>query len=157
MIVQQAPEDEKWVNLRHQEIIFEGEKCVLLSMRDVSSTHKLSKSKQEIELLKKLSTTISEDLIDPLSLIAVSVNWLIRWQKDNSPNEEVLENLYRILVASKMSLFKCKDLLEISSGMDTMQQSNTQFSLKKVTDEITDIVELQSRGKKVRVNVSYET
>ena len=76
-----AAENEKWINLRRQDIIFEGEKCLLLSLRDVSASHKLSKSNQKIELLKKLSSTISEDLIDPLSLIVLSVKWLIRWQK----------------------------------------------------------------------------
>ena len=54
-----AAENEKWINLRRQDIIFEGEKCLLLSLRDVSASHKLSKSNQKIELLKKLSSTIS--------------------------------------------------------------------------------------------------
>ena len=32
-------------------------------------------------MLQKLHLTINKDLVDPLSLIIVSVNWMIRWQK----------------------------------------------------------------------------
>lgn len=64
--------------------------------------------------------TISKDLVDPLSMIGTSAKWLIIWLKQlnkqmtpaHSP--EALENLYNILVASKMSLFKCRDLLKIN-------------------------------------------
>ena len=54
----------------------------------------------------------------------------------------MLENLYSILVASKMSLFKCKDLLEVSAGKETLQQSLTCFRLKRATEEIKEIIEL---------------
>ena len=71
--------------------------------------------------------TISKDLVDPLSFIIVSVNWLIKWHKQNcnvlaesSGKEEALENLYNILVASKMSFFKCKDLLVINADSNLL-------------------------------------
>ena len=73
--------------------------------------------------------TISKDLVDPLSLIGTSAKWLIIWLKqqrsiqtggkavmDPTQCSEALENLYNILVASKMSLFKCRDLLEINQN-----------------------------------------
>lgn len=64
--------------------------------------------------------TISKDLVDPLSMIGTSAKWLIIWlkqlNKQTTPAQstEALENLYNILVASKMSLFKCRDLLKIN-------------------------------------------
>ena len=77
--------------------------------------------------------TISKDLMDPLSMIGTSVKWLIIWlkqlNKQTTPaqNTEALENLYNILVASKMSLFKCRDLLQINK--DEIESSLTQFRL----------------------------
>ena len=69
--------------------------------------------------------TISKDLVDPLSMIGTSSKWLIIWLKQlnkqmggsgGQQNKEALDYLYNILVASKMSLFKCRDLLEISKN-----------------------------------------
>lgn len=53
-----------------------------------------------------------------------------------------MENLYNILVAAQISLFKCKDLLEINSDSnvgvnDQIQKNFSQFKLKKATNEIT--------------------
>ena len=61
-----------------------------------------------------LNSSISGDLVDTLSMIGVTASWLIKWQKKrNAPDDggESLAKLYRILVASKMSFFKCCDLL----------------------------------------------
>ena len=55
-----------------------------------------------------------------------------------------------------MSLFKCKDLLEINASRATLQQSLTRFRLKRSTEEIKNIIELQSRGKKIKIQVTYE-
>ena len=75
---------------------------------------------------------------------------------DPAQSSEALENLYNILVASKMSLFKCRDLLEINKGSEQKGSSSlTQFRLQKTTEEITNIIELQSRGKKIKINVNY--
>lgn len=156
----------RWVNLHRTEIMFEGDRCLLLSMRDISSNFALNQKKEQVELLKKFSKTISKDLVDPLNLIIASANWLIWQHKEKqkasdqadsySQNQEVLENLYNILVASKMSLFKCKDLLEINASSATLQQSLTRFRLKRSTEEIKNIIELQSRGKKIIIRVTYE-
>ena len=69
----------RWVNLHRTEIMFEGDRCLLLSMRDISSNFALNQKKEQVELLKKFSKTISKDLVDPLNLIIASANWLI-WQ-----------------------------------------------------------------------------
>ena len=74
--------EQKWVNVRRQKMIFDGEKCLLLSLRDVTSSHMLDKTKKESEMLKKLHMTISKDLVDPLNLITTSAKWLIMWQKE---------------------------------------------------------------------------
>ena len=62
--------------------MFEGEKCLLITMRDVTPYHVLDKKKEEVDMLKKFSQTISKDLVDPLSLIIASANWLIWWNKE---------------------------------------------------------------------------
>lgn len=48
---------------------------------------------------------------------------------DPTQTSEALENLYNILVASKMSLFKCRDLLEINQNEQKGSSSLTQFRL----------------------------
>ena len=85
-------------------------------------------------MLKNLHMTISKDLVDPLIMIGTSAKWLIIWLKQLNKltvpvqNTEALENLYNILVASKMSLFKCRDLLQINK--DEKESTNlTQFRL----------------------------
>lgn len=72
------------------------------------------------------------------------------------------ENLCNILVASKMNFFKCNNMLELSGGSGAQKssrvslQQQTSFRLFKVTKEIIDIVELESRGKSIQFKVSFE-
>ena len=82
--------------------MFEGQKCMLLSMRDVTSSHILDKTKQEIDMLKKFSQTISKDLVDPLSLIDSSANWLI-WQ--HKENKEHFNSSHLAYLVNTTSLF----------------------------------------------------
>ncbi len=109
------------MELQQQKFIFDGEECILIQMRDVSVTHELQKVKDEVALLQKLNLTISKDLIDPLNLIYLSVNWLITWYKEQTDSnkavkESVLNNMINILTASKLCAFKCRDLLELSKN-----------------------------------------
>ena len=75
--------------MQKQPILFDGYDCVMISLRDVTSIHNLKKLKQDKALLSKLHLTISKDLCDPLSLIIVSVIWLIRLhnQKKNASKD----------------------------------------------------------------------
>ena len=70
-----------------------------------------------------------------------------------------MDNMINILIASKMSTFKCKDLLELSNSSagpsNAIKPNMPSFFLQKVTREITKIIELQSRGKKIDLKVSF--
>ena len=57
-----------------------------------------------------------------------------------------------------MGLFKCWDLLEVITDPSTEPKTLnlTRFKLSKATEEITAIVEMQSKGKKIKVNVTYD-
>ena len=60
--------------------------------------------------------------MDPLNLIFFVINWLLEWyeQLDSKiKNIEVYENMVKIMIASKMSTFKCKDLLELSGPSES--------------------------------------
>lgn len=47
----------------------------------------LQKTKQQMELIRKLHLTISGDLVDPLSLIHMSVKWLVKhYQRQKKKN-----------------------------------------------------------------------
>ena len=70
-------EEQKWVNISRQEIIFDEQKCLLLSFRDVSAAHQLKHTKHDVQVLKRLQTTISRDFDDPLNLINTSAKWLL--------------------------------------------------------------------------------
>ena len=78
---------------------------------------------------------------------------------DSDVRETVMENMINILIASKMSTFKCKDLLELSASQplpnNVFKPNMPSFFLQKVTREITKIIELQSRGKKIDLKVSF--
>ena len=63
--------------------------------------------------------------------------------------------MYNILIASKISFFKCKDLLEINACENLFPESLTTFKLDKAIKEITDIIKLQSRGKQIDIDVNY--
>lgn len=112
---EQSLRPEKWVSIRRQEIIFDDAKCLLVSLHDLSERHKVSQQQKQINILKMLHSSVSGDLVDTLSMIGVTASWLIKWHKANAPNDEILAKLYRILVASKMSFFKCNDLLEFAN------------------------------------------
>ena len=73
-------------------------------------------------LLKKLQKTISKDIADPLSLISASAKSILHNQELRK-DKQLLENLKTILVASKIGLFKCWDLLEVMTDPAT---SNTE-------------------------------
>lgn len=63
--------------------------------------------------------------------------------------------MHNILLAAQLSVFRCKDLLEINSGAEAAPRALTNFKLHKATDEITKIIKLQKRGKKIDFNVNY--
>lgn len=109
---------EVWINIRRQEIIFDNEKCILLSLHNLSERHKLLKKQEEVDLYKKLHCMVTEHMIDPLSLISLSASWLIKWMNKNCPNKtaEVNENLNNILVAAKINFFKCNNMLKLSGS-----------------------------------------
>ena len=153
------PRPEKWVNINRQDIIFDNQRCLLISMHDVSQRHKLSEQQKQIEMLKKLQSTISEDLIDPLSMMGVSSSWLIKWyRKQGEANPEILQKLQQILIASKMSYFKCCDLLQFSDSakLSSARETNS-FYLSKVTKEISEIIDMQASGRHISINVDYKT
>ena len=133
----------------------------MLSLKDVTSHLELEKAKQEVAMLQKLQLTISKDLVDPLNLIFFCVKWLIQFQqkhKQDQKSKEFMEHLFNIMIASKMSIYKCKDLLELSvvaQPSQNMQQTLMKFRLSKATKEIAKIIELQSRGKRLKVVVTY--
>jgi len=52
--------------------VFDGEKCLLLSLRDVTSQHKLKRQSDDFESLKKLHIIIQNDLEEPLNRIIQS-------------------------------------------------------------------------------------
>ena len=55
-------------------------------------------------------------------MIFFVINWLLEWyeQLDSKiKNIEVYENMVKIMIASKMSTFKCKDLLELSGPSES--------------------------------------
>lgn len=109
--------------MQQQKLIFDGEECVVVSLRDISTTHELQRAKDDVALLQKLNLTISKDLIDPLNLIFFVINWLLKWYEKLEPRhkqDEVYENMIKIMIASKMSTFKCKDLLELSGASETL-------------------------------------
>lgn len=103
-------------------------------------------------MLQNLHLTISKDLMDPLNLIFFVINWLMEWFEkldSKTKTSEVYENMVKIMIASKMSTFKCKDLLELSGPSESrdQKQNMSTFKLDKVTNDITKIIELQARGK----------
>ena len=61
------------------------------------------------------------------------------------------------MVASKIGLFKCWDLLEVMTDPNTEpeNQNLSRFKLSKATKEIVEIVEMKSAGRKIKVRVYY--
>ena len=56
-----------------------------------------------------------------------------------------------------MSFFKCKDLLEINESENSLNKTFTSFKLEKATKEITDIVKLKTRGRRIEVEVKFSS
>lgn len=129
----------KWVSFRRQEIIFDDEKCFLLSLRDVTSQHRLEKLVHDQESLKKLLITIQNHLEAPMHEIVKHTKELIKHsrQEDTSPTL-INELLMKSLVKQKMSLFRCRDLLEHSESLSNNNESV--FKLYKATESISRLI-----------------
>ena len=72
-------------------------------------------------------------------------------------SDEVLNSFANIMIASKVSIFKSRDLMALSldSQDQNADQGLTTFKLSKATREITKIIEMQSNGKKLSLDISY--
>ena len=46
-------------------------------MRNVSTAHLLKQTKHDIQVLKRLQSTISSNFVDPLNLINTSTKWIL--------------------------------------------------------------------------------
>ena len=62
-------------------------------------------------------------------------------------NDSVSELLSKILVSSKMGLFRCRDLLEINTGATVKDLSV--FKLNRATESVSRIIELLCRDKNI--------
>lgn len=70
---------EKWIKIEPQEIVFDGEKCLLLNFRDVSAGFKLKKRKEKIRTYRKLHKLLHTVTLDPFNKISVLTSWLLQW------------------------------------------------------------------------------
>ena len=70
---------------------------------------------------------------------------MIRYHKEERDimEDSISELLSKILVSSKLGLFRCRDLLEINTGAELKDLSI--FKIKKATESITRIIELLYR------------
>ena len=57
-----------------------------------------------------------------------------------------------------MSYFKCSDLMEYANLKSTSKLAQaSQFRLEKVTKQIIEIMDLQTRGRNIKLKVAYES
>ena len=72
-------------------------------------------------------------------------------------SEHVLNSFANIMIASKVCIFKSRDLMALSldSQDQDADQGFTTFKLAKATSDITKIIEMQSHGKKLSLDISY--
>lgn len=134
--------------------MFGDERCLLLSMRDVTPHYKLRKQQSDLKYLKKLKFTIQKDLEAPLSKLVQHAKQMIREiRRSGIKSDNLNEILLKIFLQSKMSLFRCRDLLEMNTGETVVDQSV--FILSKPTESIVKLLELQVKEKHVRFSVCY--
>ena len=63
-----------FVNVRRHKIRYHGKKCILMSLRDVSSSIRLDQETHNNKILKTLQSAVSRDLMTPLSCISLFVD-----------------------------------------------------------------------------------
>ena len=142
--------------MQKQEILYEGENCVLLNLRDVTDSRLLELERQCSQVIKKLNFTFSQDLTAPLSLIIVITECLQDMCQSSPHKTEMLKMLKQITSAAQMAFYKLKDLVVVCQSTDKVLQSKERFDLVEATDEVCKLAELQTEGKRVTLEVNFD-
>lgn len=103
-------------------ILFDGQDCKLVTMKDVSTQLKLRKAKNKTKTMKTLQSSVSHNIKSPLSSISMLAQALFR--KIHSLTPEVESIIRTIFSASRLSSFLVQDLL------DNQMIENGQFRIQ---------------------------
>lgn len=127
------------MNVRRHKIRYHGKKCILLSLRDVSSSMRLDQETHNNKMLKMLQSAVSRDLMTPLSCIAIFVDLCMN-RTDIAPKEK-LNILKQIKAQARFVQFKMHDLLDLTL-LDNGQISkkNDHFIVHNVLNEVIQLV-----------------
>ena len=127
------------MNVRRHKIRYHGKKCILLSLRDVSSSMRLDQETHNNKMLKMLQSAVSRDLMTPLSCIAIFVDLCMN--RTDIPPKEKLNILKQIKAQARFVQFKMHDLLDLTL-LDNGQISkkNDHFIVHNVLNEVIQLV-----------------
>ena len=111
----------------------------MLSLRDVSTSMKLSAETHNGKMIKMLQSAVSHDLMTPLSCIAIFVDLITN--RSDIPPKEKLNILKQIKASSRFIQLKMNDMLDLTLlSKGDIQKKNDHFVVSNVLNEIIQLV-----------------
>lgn len=149
---------EKWVKIHLQQIIFDGQKCLLVNFRDVSSWHQLKMKKEKMKMFRKVHRQLGKVTRDSKNVIKVLSCWLLDWHKERESELQVIRNVKTIATASRIGLFKSNNMLELlGSKLAAGDEQALIFKLRTVVKEVLDTFIEQLEIKKLTIEITYQS
>ena len=104
-------DEERRVNLTHEQMVFNEKECQILTIRDVSAQHNLMEVKRENQLLNLVTSSVSHELITPIKCISAMANEMIT---EILKDSNAIHKAKMILTTSQLLQAQIKMLLDKS-------------------------------------------
>jgi K+-sensing histidine kinase KdpD len=146
----------KRYHIKAQYFIYNGEGCLLVLMRDVTEMQLLQEARHKVNLMKMLHTTVSHDMMNPLSNIKFFSDRMLEQGQQRNMQDMVkfhkLINDSATIVSSRMSDLLDQNLIEHGS----FAPREVGFSPLKAVSQITSILENYLKNFDVQIQQDYD-
>lgn len=134
--------------LTSQKILFKGNECQILTIRDISAQKELKKSEEKNSLLNLLTSSVSHELMTPIRCIITFATLLLNSLK-NEAQKNKATNIINTgkLLQSQIKMLLDRSLLE--NGQFRPQLQNC-YILKTIK-EMTEILQSQATLRKIKI------
>ncbi len=127
---------EKFLLVRHQPIVFEGQQCQMITVRDLTQYYVCKFANDQIGYLSTLNATVSHEMMTPLNCVVAFAEKIYADSKDSG----VKGKASVISKTSKLLKMNLKDLLDRN-----LQEKGTLdpvFTPNKPADLLEEVVEI---------------
>ena len=127
---------EKFLLVRHQPLVFEGQECQMITVRDLTQYYVCKFANDQIGYLSTLNATVSHEMMTPLNCVVAFAEKI----KVESADKDAQSKANIISKTSKLIKMNLKDLLDRN-----LQEKGTLdpvFTPNRPSDLLEEVVEI---------------